>query len=289
MKMLLQNYSTPLSTEALYLHRCMIESKCDAVLWADRNISAFDIFDATNPDIFLTHFRFITQDILKYLSGSNIDVVLNITGADNQMINQIETEFASRKIKTKLLFTNTHEIMSPLNKSQTKLINILPGLDIFVPKQEVTPFNLPTCIVTSGNTDTIKSFTDKEESYHTIGIGTDEKDFDFNLDIASFISIIDRYDKALLVDDLHVVFSQLFFESTFRCPSTILQVPDNQKETLNKILATLFHDQEADNISVAIKEQIKRKHTCFNRTARFLKSIGCTDEENKVKRLEEQL
>ena len=289
MKMLLQNYSTPLSTEALYLHRCMIESKCDAVLWADRNISAFDIFDATNPDIFLTHFRFITQDILKYLSGSNIDVVLNITGADNKMINQIETDFASRKIKTKLLFTNSHEIMSPLNKSQTKLINILPGLDIFVPKQEVTPFNLPTCIVTSGNTDTIKSFTDKEESYHTIGIGTDEKDFDFNLDIASFISIIDRYDKALLVDDLHVVFSQLFFESTFRCPSTILQVPDNQKETLNKILATLFHDQEADNISVAIKEQIKRKHTCFNRTARFLKSIGCKDEENKVKKLEEQL
>ena len=287
--MLLQNYSTPLSTEALYLHRCMIESKCDAVLWADRNISAFDIFDATNPDIFLTHFRFITQDILKYLSGSNIDVVLNITGADNQMINQIEQEFASRKIKSKLLFTNTHELMSPLNKSQTKLINILPGLDIFVPKQEVTPFNLPTCIVTSGNTDTIKSFTDKEESYHTIGIGTDEKDFDFNLDIASFISIIDRYDKALLVDDLHVVFSQLFFESTFRCPSTILQVPDNQKETLNKILATLFHEQEADNISVAIKEQIKRKHTCFNRTARLLKSIGCTDEENKVKRLEEQL
>ena len=289
MKMLLQNYSTPLSTEALYLHRCMVESKCDAVFWADKNISTFDIFDATSPDVFLTHFRFITQDIMKYLSDSNIEVVLNITGADNQMINQIEQEFASRKIKSKLFFTNTHELMSPLNKSQTKLINILPGLDIFVPKQNVPPFNLSTCIVTSGNTDTIKSFTEKEESYHTIGIGTDEKDFDFNIDIASFISIVDRYRKALLVDDLHVVFSQLFFESTFRCPSTILQVPDNQKETLNKILATLFHEQEADNISEAIKGQIKRKHTCFNRTIRLLKAIECTDEANKVKTLEEQL
>ena len=289
MKMLIQNYSTALATEALYLHRAMVESECDVVFWADKNISTFDMLDQTRPDTILTHFRFISHDMMKYLSGSNIELILNVTGADNQVINQIESEFKNKKIKTPLFFTNTHDIINPGVSGKTKIINLLPALDIFIPKQDLPSFEIDTAFITTEPTDLLKTLTDNEEVYHIIGIGSDNKEFDFNLDIPNLISVIDRYKKCTIVDDIIIAFSQLFFECTFRCPRTILKVPENQKPALDKVLATLFHIQDSEDISEAIKSQIKRKHNPFNRAARLLRHLKCDSEAAKVQSFGDKL
>ena len=289
MKMLIQNYSTALSTESLYLHRAMIEAECDVVFWADKNISTFDMLDQTKPDSILTHFRFITHDMMKYLSGSNIELILNVTGADKQIIDQIESELTNKNIKTPLFFTNTHDIITPAINGKTKIVNLLPALDIFVPKQDLSPFEIDTAFITTEPTDLMKTLTESEEVYHTIGMGSDNKEFDFNLDIPNLISVIDRYKKCIIVDDINIAFSQLFFECTFRCPRTILKVPENQRSTLDKVLATLFHLQDSEDISETIKLQIKRKHNPFNRAARLLRYLKCDNESTKVQSFGEKL
>ena len=65
MKTLIQNYSSALSTEAMYFNRCLQEGGVDSVLWANGQTSAFDIFDAVRPEIFISHYKFITTDITK--------------------------------------------------------------------------------------------------------------------------------------------------------------------------------------------------------------------------------
>ena len=92
MKMLIQNYSSGLSTEAMYFNQCLREGGLESHMWADGQISAFDIFDAVKPDIFISHYKFITTDIIKYLKqAKNIPMVLNVTGTNEQEIQQIES------------------------------------------------------------------------------------------------------------------------------------------------------------------------------------------------------
>ena len=243
MKILLQNYSTPLSTESLYLHKAMVEGGCDALFWADQNISAFDMFDSAQPNVFLTHFAYLSNDMLKYLTGSIIEVVLNVTGANPEVIKQIEGEFKSRKIKTPLFFTNTHELIMPSPGNETKLINIMPGLDVFIPVHEVPDFNVDKCFVTTGTRESLNEIINDEESYHTICLGNaKEEGFDFNLELPSLLSLVDKYNKCVIVDDINIVFSQLFFDVTFRSNGTNLIVPQAQNGTLNKVLElSLIH------------------------------------------------
>ena len=91
MKTLIQNYTSSISTEPMYIERCLLECGQEAQLWANPGLSAFDAFDSSNPDLFITHYSFLTQDIVKYLSSKrNISMALNITGAGKQEIEKIE-------------------------------------------------------------------------------------------------------------------------------------------------------------------------------------------------------
>ena len=69
----------------------------------------------------------------------------------------------------------------------------------------------------------------------------------------------------------------------------VLKVPENQRSTLDKVLATLFHLQDSEDISETIKLQIKRKHNPFNRAARLLRYLKCDNESTKVQSFGEKL
>ena len=45
MRILIQNYTSMLSTEAMYLAKSLELAGQDVYLWQDPNISAFDMFD----------------------------------------------------------------------------------------------------------------------------------------------------------------------------------------------------------------------------------------------------
>ena len=68
MKTLIQNYTSALSTEPMYINKCLNECGGQSVLWSDPSVSAFDAFDHSSPDLFITHYKFLTNDVVKYLS-----------------------------------------------------------------------------------------------------------------------------------------------------------------------------------------------------------------------------
>ena len=79
MKTLIHNYSSGLSTEPMYFNQCLTECGVESHLWGDPNVSAFDMFDAINPEIFISHYRFLTNDIIKYIRQNNkIEMILNM-------------------------------------------------------------------------------------------------------------------------------------------------------------------------------------------------------------------
>ena len=57
MKILFHNYSNSTSTEPIYLYNALQKCGVESFIWADPNMSAYDVFDTTKPDVFVTHFK----------------------------------------------------------------------------------------------------------------------------------------------------------------------------------------------------------------------------------------
>ncbi len=107
MKLLTQNYSSHYTTEPFYLTECFKRVGVDAHLWADSNVSAFDMFDTVNPDVFVGHFAYLTEDVVKYLSqNKNIKPVINVTGTNQQQLKGITDTFMSMGLESPILFSN---------------------------------------------------------------------------------------------------------------------------------------------------------------------------------------
>ena len=65
MKILIHNYSSEISTEPFYLAQALANMGYETRIW-NNEVSAFDIFDTFDPDVFITHYQIITTDIAKH-------------------------------------------------------------------------------------------------------------------------------------------------------------------------------------------------------------------------------
>ena len=68
MQVLIQNYATSRSTEPLYFSETLNEVGVRAILWQNPEVGAFDMFDTVQPSLFVTNYKLITNDIIKYLT-----------------------------------------------------------------------------------------------------------------------------------------------------------------------------------------------------------------------------
>ena len=268
MKTLIQNYSSGLSTEAMYFNQCLREGGLESHIWADGQISAFDIFDAVKPDIFISHYKFITTDIIKYLKqAKNIPMVLN-------------------NIKTPFLFTNYYDSIEKFKPKKLKLVNILPSVDVFLSPIPTIDFQVDLAIIGTKSNNLIDETTKDKQSYHLLSLGVENENFDLPVDLKSLGGLYDKYKEMILIDDVNVVSSQIFFEASLKARKLSVKVDQSQQSTLDKIIPTLF-DKGSDSNS--IRQQIKKKHTCFNRTARLARFLNNEEVSKKLKSISEQL
>ncbi len=287
MKTLIQNYSSGLSTEAMYFNQCLREGGLESHIWADGQISAFDIFDAVKPDIFISHYKFITTDIIKYLKqAKNIPMVLNVTGINEQEIQQVENLYEENNIKTPFIFTNSYDCIEKFKPKKLKLVNILPSVDVFLPPVPTIDFQIDLAIIGTKTNSLIDEVTKSKHSYHLLSLGVEEESFDLPIDLKSLGGLYDKYKEIILIDDVSIVSSQIFFETSLKARKLSVKVSQSQQSTLDRIVSTLF-DKGSDSNS--IRQQIKKKHTSFNRTARLARFLNNEEVSKKLQNISEQL
>lgn len=288
MKCLIQNYSTRLSTEAMYFHTSLKHAGCESNLWADASISAYDIFDSFKPDVFICHFMYITDDIIKYLSShKQITMVVNITGCDDNSLKIVEETLLSAGVNCKLLFTNTHGNIKMYKTDKIKIANIMPGLDVFLPTGELPLYQVGAGIITFDRSPLVEDVIKNRDSYHLISVGESGEGFDFHLNLKDLVSIYDKYEEIFLVGDISFVLSQLFFEATYRSKTITLKVPKEQQSIADNTVSSLFKHVKDVDLQSLIKAQILSKHNCFNRTSRLAKLIGDETLSNKLREMGE--
>lgn len=288
MRTLIQNYSTAISSEPFYTCNALLAVQSEAILWADGNISAFDMIDSANPDVFITHALYLTDDILKRLANSDIDLVLNITSVSTEDIAHVESLLKKNNIKCPFMFTN--QMVGEYSKPENYEVHeISPCADIFLPKREIPDYHLPELIVFSRDNENVERATKDKEVYHTASFG---EGFDIQADVVSLASFYDRYDKVTIADDLTICLSQLFFDATLRSNALSIEVTDDQRQVFNGVIGKLFDGDEPEekgSIQDFIKGKIRKDHTCVNRVTEIAKHLGDADLSQKLETLSRQI
>lgn len=288
MRTLIQNYSSTLSTEPMYLHRCLVESGEEAHLWSDQNQSAYDIFDYIKPDLFVSHYKFLTNDILKYLSQSkNIAMALNVTGASQDDIEKVESVLQQAKVNIALTFTNLYENTL---RSKLDIKQLYPAADIFLSALPTPDYEMDTCFFALSDSEDLNTLQSKESNYHTVGFTQSDKPYaDMSLDVTSSVSFYNKYRKCVLVGDVNFVTSQILYDCLLKCKSINLKVHESQQKVLDSRLANLFSEISGEDMSEILKNQIKTKHNCIRRSAKFFRLLKAKDVSEKLERMSEKL
>ncbi|NBP14747.1 hypothetical protein EBU95_10170 [bacterium] len=261
MKAIVQNYVTAFSTESMYITETINRiSGCSAAYWKN-NISAYDIFDTVKPDVFFTHASFLKKDTVEYLSNNaNIECVFNITGLNQDVVNNINNLIKDQNIKCPLLYTNE------LNKNLKSKINLqyIPlGFDQYNP----IIHDIPEYKIDLGCFSISKEVVVPEEfkTYHILGSVS-------NADIKSTIleipSLCTRYKNFVICDDSNIV-SQAFYTSLYYGTPTYYHT-SNEKikqaiKNITKCENTFDINNKEEYQWKDIQEQIKSKHTGANR------------------------
>ena len=282
MKILYHNYSNFLSTEPMYMHNAFTRCGIDSVFWNSNQTSAYDMFDLNKPDVFVTHFKTFTYDILDYLKNnkSNIEIVMNVTGATQSQINSIEQAFEECKVKSPFIFTNDFTLNV---KSNLKLIQLYPAADVFIADPSAfKEIGVPEAIISNKFTENLEKHIANKEVFHLLHMNGEKLDsnFDLMVNIQSLSQLYKVYPKFTLVGDNELCCSQLFLDMNLSCKK--MEVRSSDPVGFQKMLKELFSETQTEDVQLEIKNQIKNKHTPFDRAWRFMKYLGDKDAMDKV-------
>ena len=271
MKVLIENYANLYTTEPHYFNNALQLAGCESYLW-DINIhSAYDILDMVKPDVFIINWNCNHKnDILKYLKENEKcpDIAVNVSKAPQSSIE----EFKSIK-KCKFLFTNEYH-KENLNK---KIWLIMPAVDLFLRSQAIPAYLLDAGICS----DVLDIQVHNYESYHNLCFGNSDK-HDLSVNLFNLPSIYNKYKQFILTGSLNFIFSQIFFDATLRANKVIIKNNPEDNQDVKYILNKIFSLIESADLDTQIKYQLKKEHTCLNRTRQLLSLFDNYEAAKKI-------
>lgn len=282
MKVLISDYSSEHTTEPLYFNAALNSIGCKSTLWP-KNMSAFDIFDITKPDLHITHFNNITKELVIYLEQSNtkIDLIVNITGITQDQLKDMEIALSQYRIIPTMFFVNYYD--HGLQSRKTNIQSILHGSDVFL-GTEPQQYDIENAIMVN-NKNHIQPIG---ETYHYITNMTDDlsKEVDIALPVGRLPHLYKNY-RNIIFKYFDKEIPQLFFDSGYHNASVCFDV--NDRSFINTQMKKLFGDENSCNISDInsrnITNKIKQKHTCLHRTKSLLSQLPCKEYTDKIQNL----
>ena len=277
MKLLIQNYSNSCSNQPMYLNECFSKIGVDCKLWnLNEPISVYDKLDSERPDVLITSFQTMQQDLISYLTNNNkIKIVIDITGIDQNIFDNLNQLVANQGIECPFFISQDYKFLTNVNYGPRKVVNILPCYDVFAAKTPTPDYNIRAAIVSNRVSDKFSEACAMYETYHKIALADNpDPNFDLQANVLNMNSLYEKYQEVVLAGDVNFTCSQVFFDGFVKSEKLTVRVPDEQKELFNQILATLFYEEEEEPNLENIKKQIRSNHSCFNRAAQLAKELG---------------
>lgn len=264
MRILIDNFVTQVSTQSLYIyHELKKNTNIETYFWPSKNISTYDIFDDTKPDLFISHCASVDYELASYLDdvGNNeVLIALSTSGVNAKKLTELEMEF-KQDLKLKVFFFGSQNIK--FSKSKNIVIN--DCIDDNILKNEYH-HRMPLAYYIQNNND----LPSEEGPYHTISSVI--KEADVNLDQMKLASIMGNYDKIVFPNLTE--FEQSFFDALYRSPEVYytgnLSEIDKQSE---KIFGQSLNIKNKSVDFNAVRKVIAEKHLPKNRVKTLLSQL----------------
>ena len=276
MRILIQNYASPISSEPLCLNQTFSTAEgIESHLWSPNAMSVFDVFDKFKPDIFICHHLGISNEIISYITENNkVKLVVNITNIDEQNLSMLEKILTDNKITCSLMFSNNYDFIDQCKPKAFKYEKILPCADIYFAPSDVPDYKLQAGMIASSQSEELTKLEERFDSYHKMKIGVEQDDnFDINTNVIMLASLYGKYEEIVICDSVDVAFSQIFFDAFLKSEKVSVKLPKDQQHFFTKALSEIFNEEEGDDMLDKIKNQIKENHTCINRARQLLEAI----------------
>lgn len=268
MKFVIQNYASNYHTEPYYFNMAInLLPNSKSCIWNTSEISAYDIFDIVKPDVYITHALLINQDAIKYMqSNKNIGLVVNANGVSEADLYNIEDILLNHNVNCEFFF---HDSMYNVKTKKIKTVQINAGADVFL-DIEKQKFLIDNAIII----DSANEIKEYDVSHHNITSNSKIKDSaDLFLPSARVASLFRNYNN--------IVFrslpwsSQLLYDAIYYANNVIIDFDDNSKiDYFNKSIKMNIIDTDFKTL----KETIKQKHTCLNRTKSLLSQFSSKEQ-----------
>jgi hypothetical protein len=203
----------------------------------------------------------LKKDTVEYISSNtNIECVFNVTGLNQDIINNINNLIKDQNINCPLLYTN--EINKTL-KSKINLQYIPLGFDPYNPIiNQIPEYKIDLgCYSINKEVKVPSDFS----TYHIIG---SSQNADIKSSILEIPTLCTKYRNFVIYDDSNIV-SQAFYTSLYYGVPTYYQT-NNEKikqaiKNITKSENTFDINNKEDYKWEDIQEHIKSKHTGINR------------------------
>ena len=275
MRVLIQDYSSPNSTEPMYLCQSFNSIGIQAALWNSDRISAYDIFDSFQPNLFIAHFTRVTSDCVKYLTqNQHIKCALNMTGAQQNHVEQLDGIIRNTGLNCQFIFTSTPKDMNKLKSTVVEVVELLPAADIFAAATQPKPqdFDIENCVIT--NYDSRSRFSSQLEgtSHHFV---SNEAELTEHIDITApelnLQALYPNYKNIIISRDDQSI-PQSLFSGIYHGANVFYKGKyETQAQVVMSALQNIYRGVEGcfelgESFShKKIREETIKKHTCFNR------------------------
>lgn len=281
MKVLVENYSSIYCTEPLYLSTTIdsIDGCSSAIFPSDSKMSIYDKFDLSKPNVYITHAMLLNNDVVLYLvENKGIDVIMNISGLNQEQLSQTEALFLYHDLKSVLFFINYshHGLVS----KNFNIFTLPHCADIYLGVNKKMVYNIENGILVSDKSQISK----REGTYHYIAINRSlSNDVDICMSTPQLSNIYPNYDR-LVIKPFKKVVPQYFYDAIFYGKSVVYEA-DKVDDPMIDILNRIFKDLDPQ----ALKTTVQNKHTCLNRTKSLLSQLPCNDIVIKLGKMMETL
>lgn len=264
MNILIDNFITQVSTQSLYFyHELKKNTNIETYYWPSKNISTYDIFDDTKPDLFISHCASLNYELASYLDDNknkDIIIALSTSGINPKKLIELEAEF-SKDMQFKVFFFGRQNIK--LSRSKNIIVN-----DCVDDNTKTNDYKHR--IPLGYHIKDSQGFPSESSSYHTMS--NVMKEVDVSLDQMKLSSVVANYDR--LVFPNLTEFNQSFFDALYRVPE-VYYTGDSQEVDIQseKIFGQSLNIKNKSVDFDAVKKVVSEKHLPKNRIKTLLSQL----------------
>ena len=273
MRALIQNYINGESTEAGYITEALNRAGANAELWTD-GMSAYDKMDLFKPNVVFCHYMFLTGDIIRYLSNSQIDIVINISGIQQHELDTIVNEIKDKNINCPFLFSNLPREAIKVKADGVKVHSIMNAADIFLnATEDFNDIEIDLGVVCDYDaTSKFSEQTADMRSWHFLSTSPDMQTSDILAPIQQMPSLYGRYKKLIVTVDGPRI-PQHFFDAVVHGNDVSFQSKYGTQDKVSQAVITKLLGED----NTKWKSHVEKKHTCLNRVDKILSLLGVKD------------